>query len=110
MDDGIGGADLDRGSGLYGLRDRVETLDGKLRIESELKRHARESRASGAGVGELPRRRGVVTLTFFFSDIEDSSGLAERLGGGYRRCSPRPGSCSAARSPRAGGREVDCPR
>ncbi len=32
----IGGADLDRGSGLYGLRDRVETLDGKLRVESEL--------------------------------------------------------------------------
>jgi signal transduction histidine kinase len=36
VDDGIGGADLDRGSGLYGLRDRVETLDGRLRVESEL--------------------------------------------------------------------------
>ena len=26
-----------------------------------------------------------MTLTFFFSDIEDSSGLAERLGSGYAR-------------------------
>jgi signal transduction histidine kinase len=35
QDDGRGGADLDGGSGLCGLRDRVETLDGRLRIESE---------------------------------------------------------------------------
>jgi signal transduction histidine kinase len=33
-DDGIGGADLARGSGLRGLRDRVETLGGTLRVES----------------------------------------------------------------------------
>ncbi len=33
-DDGAGGADLDRGSGLCGLRDRVETLAGRLNIES----------------------------------------------------------------------------
>jgi signal transduction histidine kinase len=33
-DDGVGGADLDRGSGLRGLRDRVDTLDGILRVES----------------------------------------------------------------------------
>jgi signal transduction histidine kinase len=33
-DDGAGGADPDRGSGLWGLRDRVETLDGSLEIES----------------------------------------------------------------------------
>jgi PAS domain S-box-containing protein len=33
-DDGVGGADLDAGSGLYGLRDRVETLDGRLEIVS----------------------------------------------------------------------------
>jgi signal transduction histidine kinase len=32
-DDGAGGADPE-GSGLFGLRDRVETLDGRLRIES----------------------------------------------------------------------------
>jgi len=33
-DDGNGGADCERGSGLRGLRDRVETLDGELVIES----------------------------------------------------------------------------
>jgi PAS domain S-box-containing protein len=33
-DDGVGGADLDAGSGLCGLRDRVETLDGRLEIAS----------------------------------------------------------------------------
>ncbi len=30
-DDGIGGADASRGSGLRGLADRVEALDGRLR-------------------------------------------------------------------------------
>jgi signal transduction histidine kinase len=33
-DDGAGGADARRGSGLSGLRDRVEALDGSLRISS----------------------------------------------------------------------------
>ena len=33
-DDGAGGADAERGSGLRGLRDRVETLDGELVVES----------------------------------------------------------------------------
>jgi PAS domain S-box-containing protein len=33
-DDGIGGADLTRGSGLVGLGDRVEALDGTLEISS----------------------------------------------------------------------------
>jgi signal transduction histidine kinase len=32
VDDGIGGADSERGSGLRGLADRVEALDGRLRI------------------------------------------------------------------------------
>ena len=32
-DDGVGGADS-AGSGLIGLRDRVEALNGRLRIES----------------------------------------------------------------------------
>lgn len=34
-DDGIGGADLARGTGLRGLADRVEALDGRLGVESE---------------------------------------------------------------------------
>ena len=33
-DDGAGGADAERGSGLRGLRDRVETLDGELVVDS----------------------------------------------------------------------------
>jgi signal transduction histidine kinase len=33
-DDGVGGADASRGSGLTGLRDRVEALGGRLQIES----------------------------------------------------------------------------
>ena len=34
VDDGIGGADSERGSGLRGLADRVEALDGRLRVWS----------------------------------------------------------------------------
>jgi signal transduction histidine kinase len=33
-DDGVGGADLDRGSGLRGLEDRIAALDGTLELES----------------------------------------------------------------------------
>ncbi|MDT5067072.1 MAG: hypothetical protein QOK02_3227 [Mycobacterium sp.] len=33
-DDGIGGADVGKGSGLIGLRDRVEALGGRMRIKS----------------------------------------------------------------------------
>jgi signal transduction histidine kinase len=33
-DDGIGGAQLDRGSGLRGLSDRVAALDGRLELDS----------------------------------------------------------------------------
>ena len=34
-DDGIGGADADKGSGLRGLSDRVEALGGRFRVSSE---------------------------------------------------------------------------
>jgi PAS domain S-box-containing protein len=37
-DDGLGGAAVHRGSGLRGLRDRIETLNGELWVESELGR------------------------------------------------------------------------
>jgi signal transduction histidine kinase len=33
-DDGVGGADPDRGSGITGLRDRVEALGGRLDVAS----------------------------------------------------------------------------
>ena len=35
-DDGVGGADASRGSGLRGLADRVEALDGRLQVHSPL--------------------------------------------------------------------------
>jgi signal transduction histidine kinase len=35
-DDGVGGADLSTGSGLRGLRDRVDALDGHLELDSPL--------------------------------------------------------------------------
>jgi signal transduction histidine kinase len=34
QDDGIGGADIRKGSGLIGLKDRVEMLGGHMQIES----------------------------------------------------------------------------
>jgi len=40
-DDGVGGADLEGGSGLRGLADRVETLEGTLRVESAAGRGTR---------------------------------------------------------------------
>jgi signal transduction histidine kinase len=35
-DDGVGGADTEKGSGLRGLADRVEALDGRLRVWTPL--------------------------------------------------------------------------
>ena len=35
-DNGVGGADPDKGSGLRGLSDRLEALDGSLRLDSPL--------------------------------------------------------------------------
>lgn len=35
VDDGVGGADLDAGTGLRGLLDRVHALDGELEVKSE---------------------------------------------------------------------------
>jgi signal transduction histidine kinase len=40
-DDGVGGADASRGSGLRGLADRVEALEGRLVISSETGRGTR---------------------------------------------------------------------
>jgi signal transduction histidine kinase len=46
-DDGVGGAEMARGTGLRGLADRVEVHGGSLRVESELGRGTRV-------IGELP--------------------------------------------------------
>jgi signal transduction histidine kinase len=34
LDDGVGGADFSRGTGLLGLKDRVEALGGQIVVES----------------------------------------------------------------------------
>ena len=41
VDDGVGGADESRGSGLRGLADRVEALGGRLRVWSPAGRGTR---------------------------------------------------------------------
>ena len=65
-DDGIGGADASRGSGLRGLADRVEALDGRLRVVSPP--GARHRRDGGAAVrvviadDSLLVREGIASL------------------------------------------------
>jgi DNA-binding NarL/FixJ family response regulator/class 3 adenylate cyclase len=49
-----------------------------------------------------------MSLTFFFSDLEDSTGLAERLGEGYRTVLADARSVLRRAVADAGGREVDC--
>jgi DNA-binding NarL/FixJ family response regulator/class 3 adenylate cyclase len=49
-----------------------------------------------------------MTLTFFFSDIEDSSGLAERLGGDYATVLSEARELQRRAVERAAGREVEC--
>jgi DNA-binding NarL/FixJ family response regulator/class 3 adenylate cyclase len=49
-----------------------------------------------------------MTLTFLFSDVEDSSGLADRLGGGYAAVLAEARELQRSAVARAGGEEVDC--
>jgi DNA-binding NarL/FixJ family response regulator/class 3 adenylate cyclase len=49
-----------------------------------------------------------VTLTFFFSDVEDSSGLAGRLGDGYADVLSDARELQRRALAHAGGREIDC--
>jgi DNA-binding NarL/FixJ family response regulator/class 3 adenylate cyclase len=49
-----------------------------------------------------------MSLTFFFSDIEDSTGLAARLGDGYPDVLADAREVQRSRVATAGGREVDC--
>jgi DNA-binding NarL/FixJ family response regulator/class 3 adenylate cyclase len=49
-----------------------------------------------------------MTLTFFFSDVEDSSGLAVRLGGEYAAFLAETRELQRDAVARAGGEEVDC--
>ncbi len=49
-----------------------------------------------------------MTLTFFFSDLEDSSGIAERLGAGYTAVLSEARELQRSAVRQTGGREVDC--
>ena len=49
-----------------------------------------------------------MTLTFFFSDLEDSSGLADRLGAGYTAVLSEARELQRSVVRQTGGREVDC--
>jgi DNA-binding NarL/FixJ family response regulator/class 3 adenylate cyclase len=49
-----------------------------------------------------------MTLTFLFSDVEDSSGLADRLGGSYAEVLAEARELQRTAIARAGGEEVDC--
>ena len=49
-----------------------------------------------------------MTLTFFFSDIEDSSGLLERLAGRYSTTLAEARELQRGIVAEAGGREIDC--
>ena len=78
-DDGVGGADADKGSGLRGLADRVEALGGRFRVSSEQGRgttvraelplpagassaRAAASRPGGAGAAGRARRGRRATM------------------------------------------------
>jgi signal transduction histidine kinase len=64
-DDGIGGADLSGGSGLRGLRDRVEALDGRLAVRSP------------GGKGTIIRAEFPLRLTFAANPDEEHRGTPQ---------------------------------
>ena len=84
-DDGVGGADDARGSGLRGLADRVEALDGRLRVVSPPGRRDRRERGAAVRVviadDNLLVREGIAAL-LRRAGIE----VAGRGGDGRRSC------------------------
>jgi hypothetical protein len=79
-DDGVGGADPARGSGLIGLKDRVEGTGGTLRVESHPGAHLPPGRASD-------RRRPVTGR-----QLRQATPGGGHLPGGRLTRSPRPPS------------------
>ena len=82
VDDGIGGADPAAGSGLRGLVDRVDALDGRLEVVSPPGGGTRV-RASASP----PRTLARVSVTLLFTDIEGSTALVQELGDELRAAS-----------------------
>ena len=56
VDDGVGGADVESGSGLRGLTDRIEALGGRLTVSSAPGRGTRLIAEIPIGVGDQSRR------------------------------------------------------
>jgi PAS domain S-box-containing protein len=68
-DDGAGGANLDGGSGLRGLRDRIETLDGELLVDSPPGRGTVvRAELPVRSAGRAPHRADTVTAVLRFDD------------------------------------------
>src|SRR5262249_60790364 len=78
-DDGVGGADPLRGSGLRGLADRVSALSGQLDVESP-------PGAGTRGRAGIPLEEAAMpnlphgTATLVFTDVEGSTRLVPLLG------------------------------
>jgi len=84
-DDGMGGADPDRGSGLAGLTDRIGALDGRLEVESPPGRGTR-LRARTSCVHRLPSPRS--------ERVECGLPAEDRHRGRFRASSRGPGAAA----------------
>ena len=88
-DDGVGGADPTRGTGLNGLSDRVAALDGTLRVDSRPGEGTRISAEMPVEVDPDDCRRLAAmteterTVAFLLCDIEGSTRLVHETGEPY---------------------------
>ena len=73
VDDGIGGADPARGSGLRGLGDRLSAVDGKLEVRSPRGGGTRVSARIPCGAGKLVERASSDPLKHAASVLQTSS-------------------------------------
>jgi hypothetical protein len=97
-DDGVGGADPARGSGLVGLRDRIDALRGRIEIESP----AGGGTTLRVTIPHLTLIWRRPTLATVWRDVAVAISLA--ASSPVRRCAPRVSGCGLAgghrRSPR----------
>ena len=98
------------GSGLSGLADRVDALDGTLRVESPA---GPRNADHGRDPGRVRRRRlrplpSLERVTFLFTDIEGSTRILREHGEAYTGLLADYRRLVRGTVGRAGGREVDC--
>ena len=87
-DDGVGGADIETGTGLRGLIDRLSALDGTLELETP----------EGGGT-RLIARIPCTADDLISEPSEDDGQAAPSEAGAMRRCGCSPPRCSCSRSP-----------